>query len=450
MDAVRIQSKFLVVSPTRILSPAQLVVRRGRVVEVTSSISQTADIDLEETVLIPGLINAHTHLEFSSLDFPFATGKSFPEWIAQVVNYRRKLSEATMVTPTVGSPDQPLKAAISIGLHECFKSGSVLLGDIVTPPWQPNLLPDPGEFRRGVTTMHTYWAGHHRKLPPKSWQEHFSSISYPRVVAFAELLGLQTARMECSWQWASELLPQPGSELLRDIGLSPHAPYSIHFPALVRWLTTGSREVPLAMHLAESPAEMEWLNVGSGPFKAMFQSLGIAIETPAPSIEQCIELLSGRQRSLLIHGNYLTKAQMERVAAAKTISVVFCPRTHAHFGHAPYPLKTMLDAGLSVMLATDSRASNPSLSLWDEVVEVRRIAPHIPPSDLLDWVTLCPARALGLERDFGSLDVGKLAYVSVTRAEPRWTTENLLEEMSRQSQAELKFQPLSNLLHRVQ
>lgn len=447
MDVVRIQSKFLVVSPTRVLHPAQLVVCRGRVVEITSSLSQTADIDLGETVLIPGLINAHTHLEFSSLASPFAAGASFPEWIARLVSYRRQLSEAATSNPLASSAEQRLEATIAEGLCECFNSGTALLGDIVTPPWQPAVLPDAIGFRRLVKTAQTPWDGQRGVLSSSSWQTHFAQISFPRVVAFAELLGLQIERMERSWQWARGLFDQAGVGLLCDLGLSPHAPYSIHFPSLVQYLATDSRCVPLAMHLAESPAELEWLQGGRGPFKTMFQSLGIAIETPPPSIDQCISWLARQQRSLLIHGNYLTPAQIVQVAAARTISVVFCPRTHAHFGHSSYPLTAMLDAGVSIVLATDSRASNPNLSLWDEVVEVRRIAPQIPASDLIDWVTVRPARALGLERDFGSLEIGRLAYASALRAKPHWTAENLLEEMSRQSQAELDFRPLSNLLY---
>lgn len=446
MDVVRIQVKFLVVSPTSVLHPAQLVVCRGRVVEVTANLSQAADVDLGETVLIPGLVNAHTHLEFSSLASPFAAGASFPEWIAQVVRYRRQLSEAATATPLASSADQRLKNTIANGLCESFSSGTALLVDIVTPPWQPDVLPDASEFRRLVKAAQPPWGGQQNLLSRTNWEKHFGPISYPRVVAFAELLGLQTERMGRSWQWADELFEHAGGELLRDLGLSPHAPYSIHFPLLVQYLAADSRKVPVAMHLAESPAELEWLHGGGGPFNAMFQSLGVAIEAPPPSIEQCISWLANRHRSLLVHGNYLTQAQIELVAAAGNISVVFCPRTHAHFGHSPYPLSAMLDAGVSIVLATDSRASNPNLSLWDEVVEVRRIAPQIPASDLLDWVTVRPACALGVERDFGSLEEGRLAFASLLPALPHWTVDNLLQEMTLLTSAELKLYPLSNLL----
>ncbi len=445
MDAVRIQSKFLVVAPNRVLHPAQLVVRHGRVVELTANISQTADVDLGETVLIPGLVNAHSHLEFSSLGHPFPVGKSFPDWIAQVVRYRRELAEQSEAKATVLCSEN-LSAAIRTGLNESFLTGTAVVGDIVTLPWQTSCLPKAGDFQVLAQATQADWQYKQRPLSPVAWQEHFAPLSYPRVVAFAELLGLQPERVKASWQWACDVTEHSGSELLMSAGLSPHAPYSIHFPTIERLLASDTRSTTVAMHLAESPAELEWLNSGTGPFHEMLQRLGISVQSPPPSIEQCIELLSRHTRSLLVHGNYLTQTQCEQAASVPSLSVVYCPRTHTHFGHEPYPLLAMLEAGLPVILATDSRASSPSLCLWDELAEVRRLFPQLAAVDLLSRVTLLAARALGVERDFGTLDIGKFACASTIRAQPNWTADNLLEEMSRRSTAELGFVPLSWLL----
>ena len=88
MEAIRFQSKFCLVSPTQILHPAQLVVRHGRIAEVVEGSPHRPDVDLGETLLMPGLVNSHTHLEFSELQQPFPSGESFPAWISQVVRYR--------------------------------------------------------------------------------------------------------------------------------------------------------------------------------------------------------------------------------------------------------------------------------------------------------------------------------------------------------------------------
>ncbi len=445
MDAIRIQSKFLVVSPTRILHPAQIVVRQGRVVELTQHTNQTPDIDLGETALIPGLVNPHTHLEFSSLRVPFSTGENFPSWIARVIAYRQSVAETTAGTATNSQPGT-LTKGVHAGLRECFLSGTTLVGDIVTPPWKPSCLPSAQGFGAAVTEQPNDFEMVPPALNRSAWWEHFGPLSYPRVVAFAELLGLGAERFESSWRWASAMTEHDNSELLQFHALSPHAPYSVHFPTLERIASELSPTKLLAMHVAESPAELEWLNAGTGPFHAMYERLGIAVEcpppTPPPSIDQCIELLSRRERALLIHGNYLTPAQIESVAAAPGITVVYCPRTHAHFDHARYPLEEMLSAGLQVVLGTDSRASNPDLSLWDEVVHVRQQFPEIAPSKLFDWVTLGAARALGLEHDFGSLEPGRLAHACAIPAHANWNVRNLLEELGLHTTSELGMHPL--------
>jgi cytosine/adenosine deaminase-related metal-dependent hydrolase len=91
------------------------------------------------------------------------------------------------------------------------------------------------------------------------------------------------------------------------------------------------------------------------------------------------------------------------------MSVVFCPRTHAYFGHAPYPLGSMLRRGVQVCLGTDSRASNPDLNLFHEMRHVADHHPDVSPADVLRSATLAGARALGREHEVGSIAVGKRA-----------------------------------------
>ncbi len=98
------------------------------------------------------------------------------------------------------------------------------------------------------------------------------------------------------------------------------------------------------MHIAESLEEREWLEKGTGPFQAVFEKLGVPSNAPRASIMETIEWLASFQRAMLIHGNYLTLNEIERVAESE-ISVVFCPRTHLHFGHSTYPLTAMTKAG---------------------------------------------------------------------------------------------------------
>lgn len=451
MEAIRVQAKFCLVTPDRILHPAQLVIRQGRVAEVVGGQPCAADVDLGETLLIPGLINAHTHLEFSQLRQPFPAGENFPAWISQVVRYRAA-QQAMGEADNSQLASANLKRALHSGLQEAFHSGTTVLGDIVTASWMPQDYPTAQQFMQRSTlkigndmTQATV-AQISGSLAEEDWRAHLSPISYPRVLPFTELIGMSAERAAASWQWSQATRAAASAELSIGSGISPHAPYSVHFPAIAAALKTLSPTTPVAMHVAESRDELQWLEHRQGAFGEAFARLELRAEAAPPSIMECIELLSGFRHALLIHGNYLNSAQIERIAAAQNITVVYCPRTHCHFGHAPYPMQSLRDAGVSVILGTDSRASNPSLSLWDEVYEAARQHPQRDPCEWLRSVTFDAARALGVDDDFGSLQVGRWASAVAMPAPASWTAENLIEALCASSAEELQMQPLGHLL----
>jgi cytosine/adenosine deaminase-related metal-dependent hydrolase len=333
-----------------------------------------------------------------------------------------------------------LTSSIQLGLQESFFSGVVMLGDIVTPPWQTECVPTQADFEQQLPP---------RTDPPRELRlepcqlTHLLPVSCPRVKPFTEILGVQAERFESSWRWGEETRTKFAPSLAAPYGLSPHAPYSIHFPTAARRLAEISVETVVAMHVAESPAELAWLQSQSGPLCELYERLGITGEVSPPTIEQCLQLLARPTRSLLIHGNYLTPAQLAQVAGVPGITIVFCPRTHAHFGHAPYPLRQIQQAGIKLALGTDSRASNPNLCLWDEVVQVKRLFPETPAPKLLEWVTASPAWGLGVEREWGSLEPGRWASLNAIPARAGWTHQNLLEQLVQLTTAELQLTPLS-------
>jgi cytosine/adenosine deaminase-related metal-dependent hydrolase len=122
--------------------------------------------------------------------------------------------------------------------------------------------------------------------------------------------------------------------------------------------------------------------------------------------------LSRAERSLVIHGNYLDAEEIRFAASQRErMSVAYCPRTHAYFGHEPYPLGAMLNAGVRVAFGTDSRASNPDLNLLSELRFAAAHHPGVAPATLVRMATLDGAAALGLDHTFGSLGVGKSGRV---------------------------------------
>jgi cytosine/adenosine deaminase-related metal-dependent hydrolase len=171
-----------------------------------------------------------------------------------------------------------------------------------------------------------------------------------------------------------------------------------------------TRQVALASHLSETLEELELLKHRRGPLVAFLSDLGVW--DPEGLIHETETLI--RQNNfnfLVIHGNYLNADSLSRLPARTT--VVYCPRTHAAFGHAPHPFREILAAGGRVALGTDGLASNPDLSLLAEARFIRQRFPDFPGAQLLRMLTLSGAEAFGWDLETGSLAAGKSADLIV-------------------------------------
>lgn len=328
--------------------------------------------DLGNVAVIPGLVNAHTHLEFSGLDAPLSSGEPFTDWIRAVVAWRRGgLSNQT--------------ADIHRGLTELAAAGTTFVGEITTAD---------GSL------------------------EQFST-SGPRTVLFRELIGLRPEQREEQLAIARRHLSQKqvGETDRLLAGLSPHAPYSVH-PQLFAELVdlASSQHAPLAIHLAETSAELELLDRGTGPFVELLREFGAWREDMIPTGSRPLDYLrrlEPLQHALVIHGNYLSDEEIDFLSAHENLAVVYCPRTHAYFGHRKHPWRELLASGARVAIGTDSRASNPDLSLWRELCFLRKHSPDVEVQKLLELGTIAGARALGLGDETGSLTVGKRSDLTV-------------------------------------
>jgi len=236
-------------------------------------------------------------------------------------------------------------------------------------------------------------------------------------VAFLELIGPTLERVRDALDTAEAHLHRvpPGGNL--HLGLSPHAPYSVH-PELLAGAVALSAEhrVPLAMHLAESAEEMELLRDGGGPLRTLLERLDAwdpqqyqRGRRPLDYLRQ----LAQADRTLVVHGNYLDDEEIRFLANHRErMSVVYCPRTQAYFRHHPYPLEKLLAAGAAVALGTDSRASSPDLSMLEEMRAAGHRHPAVSPAAILKMATLGGVRALGLVDGSGSLEAGKPARMT--------------------------------------
>jgi cytosine/adenosine deaminase-related metal-dependent hydrolase len=203
-------------------------------------------------------------------------------------------------------------------------------------------------------------------------------------------------------------------------GVSPHAPYSIDADGYRRCLAAAQeRRLPLTTHLAESPDEGTFLADHAGPFRELWDRLGAWDDSvprfPGGPIRFAASLGLLVESVALAHVNYCDNDEMRLLAAGRA-SVVYCPRTHAYFGHSPHRWRDMLAAGINVAVGTDSCASSPDLNLVDDLRLLHRIAPDVPPFALWEMATTRAARALGLGPHAGTLAPGAPADCAIFSA----------------------------------
>jgi aminodeoxyfutalosine deaminase len=349
---------FPVSSPP--LKDGTVTVEGDRIVAVEPSSDRTPHLDLGHAAVLPGLVNAHTHLDLTGMKGLAPPSADFPGWLRQVIGHRR------------GRSPEQVQADIRAGLGQCLRFGTTLIGDISGDGSSWDLVKD---------------------APLRS-------------IIYRELLGLTAERAIAAWNTAEEWLAvHPATETCRP-GLSPHAPYSVRRSL---YQTAAARGAPLATHLAESQQERELLARHQGPFVEFLQALGVwdpgGLVTGGADV---LQVCSGSPL-VLAHGNYLP----DDTAIPPEATIVYCPRTHAAFGHPPHPFREFLARGVRVALGTDSLASNPDLDLLAEARFVRRLYPDLPGDVLLRTATLSGAEALGWQAETGSLTPGKSADLVV-------------------------------------
>jgi cytosine/adenosine deaminase-related metal-dependent hydrolase len=360
------------------IADGRLTIRDGRIAAVGQAKDEKADLDLGNVAILPGFVNAHTHLELSAIARESAVEpENEVRWLRRVVEQRR------------GRSEEALRAAVERNLAASLRAGTTLIADMTT-------------------------AG-------LSWDQ---IVAAPiRAVVFAELIGLKRARaMEtnaAAWNWIGSIPPESQAASRARPGLSPHAPYSTS-----GWLYehAAASRLPLSTHLAEMPEELELLETGGGPLRQFLEDLGAWDEEWEPIGPRPADYVRrGELRKadwLIAHGTYLDpeddwQLRPEAASEGHRVAVAYCPRTHARFGHAPHPYRRLLERGVVVCLGTDSLASNPSLSVLDELRFLHQRDPSLKGPLLLTMATLFGAWALREETNTGTLAIGKSADLAV-------------------------------------
>jgi cytosine/adenosine deaminase-related metal-dependent hydrolase len=319
-------------------------------------------IDLGECVLMPGLVNAHCHLDYTCLRGRIPPENSFTDWIRAI-----NAEKATLSTHDYAD-------SIHEGFAEAKRFGTVALG---------NLTAFPELIAKVRPLLHTTW--------------------------LAELIDVRSPES------AGELIDRASRDLrfAEHSGFAPHAPFTasekLYRLCADAQCNAGAR---LTTHLAESRDEMEMFRDGAGPLYEFMQGIGrnmsdCGSQTP---LARFLSFTDPAQPWLIAHLNELTEEDFALLEATRpNFSIVHCPRSHGYFRHTPFPWARLQALGFKLSLGTDSLASNPDLSLFAEMREFRRKFPGVPPEEILRMTTRNPAEALGYSKGLGCLAEGSLA-----------------------------------------
>lgn len=377
MGDIILKARYLIPTPDEIIEDGAVVVDGcgGTIRSVSSFDALSGDqkrvaVDFDNAVILPGLVNAHCHLELSDLHGLVSADGGFVAWIDRLMKARSEWGRSDYIR------------SVENGIRMSLESGVTTIADI--------------------TSM-----GH--AIAPLL-------RSAVRKVIFAEMIGRDPSMANEAIEKAMALISDvsPDDHNLVMSGISPHAPYSTSFELYKA--CADATGLPLCTHIAESREEAEFLEDGSGAFAVFLGRLGILSPAWRPP---CVSPVRYLQRTgiletspLLVHCNYVSCEEISMIKRSGS-SVVFCPRSHNYFGRTNHPVCRLLDAGVNVAIGTDSLASNDSLSVLDEMKFLFANVPGLSSESIMAMGTVNGALSLGLGGVIGRLAAGHRADISV-------------------------------------
>jgi aminodeoxyfutalosine deaminase len=386
MDGAPIENGAVAVSGNRIVDV-------GRFDDIKTRNAGTI-VDLGEQVLLPALINAHCHLDYTCLRGKISPQKSFTDWIRAINAEKSELS-----------PEDFL-ASINEGFEEAKRFGTTAIANLTAFP------------------------------------ELISQVQSPiRTCWFAELIDIRAPER------ANELVDSAIEALKRtpSWGLAPHALFTASSNLFRCCENISQRDnILLTTHVAESREEMEMFRHASGPLYEFIKSFGRPMDdcgskTPlglfldligsggSPNRSRAIEVNRPYLSWIVAHLNELTEKDFDLLGRSNSrFYIVHCPRSHDYFGHSPFAFDRLCSLGFNICLGTDSLASNETLNLFDEMRAFQKNFPGVSPEEIFRMVTVNPARALQYENLLGQIRPG---FGADLIAIPCFTSTDIFEQI---------------------
>ena len=353
-------------------------VRGDRILEVgeSSQLASSNDeiVDLGEHILLPGLINAHCHLDYTCLRGKIAPPQSFADWIRAINAEKAKLSAEDYVV------------SINQGLAEAKQFGTTAIANLTA---FPELI---------AKTDEPIWAWWFAEL-----------IDVRNRAQNLTALSRQVSGVNGIVNRALEQLSAANQR-----GFAPHAPFTASANLYRCCEEIAQREkIFLTTHLAESREEMQMFREANGPLYDFLKEIGRDMSdcggtTPLSRFAALTDA-SAAQDWIVAHLNEVSETDFDLLRKRK-FSIVHCPRSHAYFGHTDFQFERLRELDFNVCLGTDSLASNDDLSLFAEMRKFQERF-HFEPQKVLEMVTINPARALKQRDQLGKIRQGFMANI---------------------------------------
>jgi len=337
--------------------------------------------DFGDAVIMPALVNTHTHLELSWLRGRIRPASGFLGWVSGMMRERFQSPD--------GRDQALVRSAMAAALDEMKASGTGLVGDVSNSLLHLDLLDASG----------------------------LQGVVFHEVIKFRATDAQAFVDESCRRIEANEI----GARWR--LALAPHAPYSVA-PSVYRALAAARprlREARMSVHVAESPEEVEFIGRGSGGWPELLKRLGAwdpNWRAPQCSPVEYLERLAfWDEGTLAVHAVQAGHEDLA-VLARRGVTVVTCPRSNAWVGAGVPPAEAFYRSGARVAIGTDSLASVADLNLFSELAALHRIAPGVKPADLLRSATLSGAEALGFAETHGAISPGLRAALIAVEVPP--------------------------------
>jgi 5-methylthioadenosine/S-adenosylhomocysteine deaminase len=352
------------------IADGAVAIEDGRIAAVGTVAELGAGERFPDAAILPGFVNAHTHLEYA-VYAGFGDGLSFGPWITTHVERKQRIDRTAM------------EAIARLGAAECLRSGVTTVGDLAFSGASAHACAELGL----------------------------------RAIVYLEVFGADAADAMRQFD-EKRAYAEPALSDRVTLGVSPHAPYTCSTEVYAASAALG---LPLGTHLNESQDELDWLLRGEGPWSALAELL------VAPDGQTGIDRLAAAglldESVVAAHCVKVNEAEIH-VLAEHDVAVAHCPRSNAFLGCGTAPLAALRAAGLRIGIGTDGVSSVPSHDYFEELrtaVAFARAraeeAGALSPTEALRLATIGGARALGLGAETGSLVPGKRADLAVIELE---------------------------------